>query len=313
MRTTLECLPCFLRQAREAAKAADSDPTLDLAISREVTETLRKTDFLQSPPAMGQQIHQIVRTMTNSADPYRSIKRRLNELAEGLYQRFLYEVILANDPSEAAVRLAIAAGEFDCRAQTGISERQICKVLKEALEEPLVGSVGALFKAAASATRILYLTDKTGEIVFDRLLIERLPMAKLTLGVRGAPTLNDATMADAESVGLTALVETMSNGSDVPGTILEDCSARFRRRFEESDIVIAKGQENYESLSGVNKRIFFLLRAECPVVARHIGCAQGSLLVHYKAPRESEADNKTSGSLHPRLGGKTPVLHASSR
>jgi predicted nucleic acid-binding Zn ribbon protein len=96
-------------------------------------------------------------------------------------------------------------------------------------------------------------------IVFDRLLIEELPHEKVTFGVKGSPVINDATMEDAEMTGLTRLVEVVENGSDAPGTILEGCSGGFRERFERSDLIIAKGQGNYESLSGVDKDMFSAL------------------------------------------------------
>ena len=113
------------------------------------------------------------------------------------------------------------------------------------------------------------------EIVFDRLLIEQLPREKVTLVVRGAPVSNDATMIDAEDTGLTKLLEVIDNGSDAPGTILDDCSHAFRERFDSADLIIAKGQGNYESLSEVEKDIYFLLKAKCPVIARDLGCEVG--------------------------------------
>ena len=76
--------------------------------------------------------------------------------------------------------------------------------------------------------------------------------------------------------GLTEVVNVIDNGSDAPGTILESCSETFRHRFDEADLVIAKGQGNYETLSDVDKDIFFILRAKCPVIAQHLGCEIGS-------------------------------------
>jgi damage-control phosphatase, subfamily I len=100
-----------------------------------------------------------------------------------------------------------------------------------------------------------------------------------TLESMGFPVINDATMKDAEDAGLTELVEVIDNGSDAPGTILEDCSEAFVDRFEQADLVIAKGQGNYETLSDVDKDIFFLLKVKCPVVARDVGCKMDSLVL----------------------------------
>jgi uncharacterized protein with ATP-grasp and redox domains len=97
--------------------------------------------------------------------------------------------------------------------------------------------------------------------------------------VKGAPVINDATMEDAGIAGLTRIVEVIDNGSDAPGTILESCSQRFRGRFEDADLIIAKGQGNYETLSDIDKNIFFILRAKCPVIARDLGCEVGEMIL----------------------------------
>jgi damage-control phosphatase, subfamily I len=83
--------------------------------------------------------------------------------------------------------------------------------------------------------------------------------------------LNDATLADARAVELDEIVEVIDNGSDAPGTILADCSDEFQRRFEEADLIIAKGQGNFESLSDEPGDIFFLFKVKCQVIADQVG------------------------------------------
>jgi hypothetical protein len=76
------------------------------------------------------------------------------------------------------------------------------------------------------------------------------------------------------------MVKVIDNGSDAPGTILDDCSDEFLEYFRKSDLVIAKGQGNYETLSGVDKDIFFILKAKCPMISHHIGCPVGEMILH---------------------------------
>ena len=140
-------------------------------------------------------------------------------------------------------------------------------------------TVDELHKQIREAKDILYLGDNAGEIVFDRLFIEQLPYQKLTYVVRGEPIINDVTIEDAREVDMCDLVEVIDNGSDAPGTILDNCSHEFQKRFAYSDLIIAKGQGNYETLSDVDQRIFFLLQVKCPVIARDIGCEVGSFVV----------------------------------
>jgi uncharacterized protein with ATP-grasp and redox domains len=125
----------------------------------------------------------------------------------------------------------------------------------------------------------LYLADNAGEIAFDRLLVERISPGRVTLAVRGAPVINDATLADAQAVGLDKIVEVIDNGSDAPGTILDDCHSDFRRRFAGADLIIAKGQGNYETLSDGPGNLFFLFKAKCPVIADHIGQPVGTQIM----------------------------------
>jgi uncharacterized protein with ATP-grasp and redox domains len=145
-------------------------------------------------------------------------------------------------------------------------------------EQPLAGDPQELFRAAAAAERILFLADNAGEIVLDRLLIEALPYHKVTVAVRGRPVLNDALHKDAILAGISALVPVIDNGSDAPGTVLADCSKAFLEHFHRADLIIAKGQGNYETLSQVAAPIFFLFTVKCPLVAAHIGSPTGTLV-----------------------------------
>ncbi len=119
---------------------------------------------------------------------------------------------------------------------------------------------------------------------FDHDLLAQLPPGNFTVAVRGAPVLNGATLADAEWAGLAGFCEIITNGSDAPGTLLGDCSPEFRARFAAADVVIAKGQVNYESLAGVNQNIFFLLKVKCPVIAERLQCPVGGLVLHHLLP-----------------------------
>ena len=176
--------------------------------------------------------------------------------------------------------MAIAGNVIDFALGAELGEGEVLRTVEDAWQRPLAVDHLELLRAAVDrASSILYLGDNAGEIVFDRLLIEQMPREKVTFVVRGAPILNDVLVEDAEMVGLTGMVEVIDNGSDAPGTILDQCSDDFRRRFEEADLVVAKGQGNFESLSEPGREVFFLLRPKCAVLARHLGCELGRLVV----------------------------------
>lgn len=182
----------------------------------------------------------------------------------------------AADPLVMALRLALAGNVIDMGVSSSISSTDLQNAVDKAMTEPLAGPLAAFQQALRSAHTIFYLADNAGEIVFDRLLIEQLGAQRVTVAVRGAPVINDATREDATQAGLDNLVPVVDNGSDAPGTLLDDCSEAFRHRFDSADLIIAKGQGNFESLNTVPKNIFFLFKVKCSVVAAHVGLPQGA-------------------------------------
>ncbi len=280
MKTYFDCISCFVRQALDASRMITIDEDIHEQVLRKVILLLGEMDLRQTPPAMGQKIHRIIRKLTNNPDPYLEIKNHFNNLALEMYCELKQQIENSADPFETAVRLAIAGNIIDFGVDGELEQAKIERTISESLTDKLDIKSLEEFKAAITKAKdILYLGDNTGEIVFDKLLIEQLPLDKITFAVRSAPVINDATMADALSVGLTKIVNVIENGDDAPGTILENCSDEFCQRFERADLIIAKGQGNYETLSEVDKNIFFLLRAKCPVIARHLNCECGSMVI----------------------------------
>jgi uncharacterized protein with ATP-grasp and redox domains len=281
MKTDLECLPCFLHQAAQAARHGGVDAARQEALLRDVLRALAAADLSVPPPATAHGIYRLVKAATGGGDPYREVKERFNRFVLGRLDALRRRVLAAADPFDAAVRVSIAGNLIDFGLNAAVRESDLDGAIETALSAPLaVDHVARLKEAAGSARRILYLGDNAGEIVLDRLLVERLPRERVTFAVRGAPILNDALREDAEQAGLPGLVEVIDNGSDAPGTILDRCSADFRRRFAGADLVIAKGQGNCETLDAVaDRRMFFLLKVKCAVLARSMGVPLGSLVV----------------------------------
>lgn len=278
MHTALECIPCFARQALEAARFVTDDPTVHERILRDVLRAVAEMDLAQCPPVIAQRIHRHLRQLTGVADPYRAAKDRFNRMALDMLPELSAKVREAADPLAMALRLAIAGNVIDLGVNGGLTVDEARQAMAGALDEPFHGDVEGFRQAAKAANDILYLADNAGEIVFDRLLIEQLQPERVTVVVRGGPVLNDATMADAEAAGLCDLVETIDNGSDAPGTILADCNESFRRRFTGADMIIAKGQGNFETLTSSDEtaNIYFLFKAKCPVIADHAGVPVGT-------------------------------------
>lgn len=277
MRTYLDCYPCFLRQALDAARMAGADDRAQSAILSRVLDVLKGSPLSSTPPQIGHQVHRIVKEESGDRDPYRAAKARSAEQALALYPWMEQLLAEADDRLETAVRLSIAGNIIDMAADAKYDLRE---EVKRVLKEPFGIDDGEAFGTALDeAEEVLYLADNAGETVFDRLLIETIE-APVMYVVKGHPILNDATMEDAQAAGLDQVAELMSNGSDAPGTILKTCSEPFRRVYQESGLVIAKGQANYETLSEEGPRLFFLLQSKCPVIARDLGVGLRSLILH---------------------------------
>jgi len=253
-----------------------TDVAIHEQIIRDALHWASTMDLNQTPPAMAQRIHRRLREITGKNDPYRLVKDRLNGLALELIPTFSAKIETTNDPLMMATRLAIAGNIMDLGVNGKLTETDVCHAIDLALTEPFLGELDRFRRAIAEAQSILYLADNAGEIAFDRLLVEQISSKRVTVAVRGAPVINDATLVDAQAVGLDKIVEVIDNGSDAPGTILNDCRPEFRHRFAEADLIIAKGQGNFETLNNEPGNLFFLFKVKCSVIADHVNLPIGT-------------------------------------
>lgn len=289
MNTSLECMPCIFRQTLDAARRVSDDPALTERVVREVAGWISTADLHQPPPVMAQRLHRFLRGFTGIADPYASAKARDNALALSLMPELRERLAVSADPLLLAVRLAIAGNLIDLGPKHDLSEDEIRRSIRQVMDEPFSGDLETFRQAANNAREILYLADNAGEIVLDRLLVEALGPARVTVAVRGAPVINDATIDDARAAGLPEIVRVISNGSDAPGTVLEECDAEFRKRFSQADLVISKGQGNFETLSAAPRDVCFLFKVKCPVISANVGLPLGTqALLWSRAGKESK-------------------------
>lgn len=279
MQTTLDCIPCLVRQSLDATRFVTEDNDVQQQIMKEVLGVASKMDFQQSPPAFAQLIHRRLREIIGDSDPYRKVKETFNRLALDLLPDIRHRITASAHPFELALKVAIAGNVIDFGVNANITVDGVRNAISAIIDSPIQGDIAQFQAAVGKAERILYLADNAGEIVFDRLLIEQLPLKSVTVAVRGNPILNDATIEDAECAGIDQLVKVIGNGSDAPGTILSDCSNEFLKHFREADLIISKGQGNFETLSRRPENIFFMMKVKCQVIASHTGCSLGTHLL----------------------------------
>ena len=301
MRTYLDCIPCFFKQALESARLAGAPARRQKEILDRLARILPTIPLEASPPEMGRHIYGLVNKMTGKKDPYRQIKKKSNKLALRLYDRLKAKVRLSRDRLLTAVELAIAGNIIDYGVKNSLNvDSELRKILSEEdrairKESRRLFNYRMFKRAVRTAKIILYLGDNAGEIVFDKILIEEIiranPTKKIVYVVRGRPIINDALIEDAHACGMHTIVDVISSGLDIPGTVLSQCSPAFLKLYRKADIIISKGQGNFEALSGTKKPVFYLFMAKCPVVAKHIFCNVGDVILLY---------NKASGKRRLR-------------
>ena len=278
MRLYLDCYPCVLRQTLQACLSAGVPEKEHISIIGEVMSLLQEADPSSRPPEIGARMHTLIRNLTKCEDPYLELKQTSTKEALLLYADLKRKISKAKNPFDTAVRLSIAGNIIDF----GIgNDFDLPLVVQRVLNQPYaIGHTLELCDEISNAKNILFLADNAGETVFDRLLIETIDK-HVIYAVKDAPVLNDATAEDALAAGIDRVADVISCGARSPGTILSRCSREFIEIYEQADLVIAKGQGNYEALSGEKKNIFFLLQAKCDVIARDLGVPVGSIVAKW--------------------------------
>jgi len=288
MRTYLDCILCFYRQALDAARIAGVDEIVQKKIIDEVSRLIPDFPLEASPPEMGRTVYALVKGIIGVKDPFKEIKENNNKFALKLYPELKQEINNSEDRLLTAVKLSIIGNIIDYGAKNSLNvEEEINSLFQGNIivynENSETTFKYKKFKEALNkANSIIYLADNAGEVVFDRLLIEELVKElgkEVIYVVKDKPIINDALMEDALFCGINKVARVISSGSDAPGTLLKYCSPEFIRIYQKAELIISKGQGNYESLSEENKPIFFLFMAKCPVIAKDIGCEVGDMVL----------------------------------
>ncbi len=288
MRTYLDCIPCFYRQALDAARIAGTDELIQKKIIDELSQLIPNFSLETAPPEMGRAIYGLVGKISGVKDLFKEIKENSNKFALKLYPKLKQEINNSEDRLLTAVKLSIIGNIIDYGAKNSLN-------VVEEIDHLFQGNFiinnknnSTTFKynqfkeSLNKINTIIYLADNAGEVVFDRLLIEELVEGlgkQVIYVVRGKPIINDALIEDAIFCGINKVAKITSSGSDAPGTIMKYCSSEFIELYQNAELIISKGQGNYEALSEEDKLIFFLFKVKCSVIAENVGCKVGDMVL----------------------------------
>jgi uncharacterized protein with ATP-grasp and redox domains len=283
MKVYYECAPCFLRQAKEALDLATHDESIKMKVMEELVEIIYN-DF--NPEAVsnevGTKIHRTIKEKTGNEDPYLLEKQKGNEIALKFLPQ-IKEILNEKNELETYVKAAIVSNIIDFGA-LGVDYDIENGIVENMKKEIALNQVPELEKALKSSRNVLYLADNNGEIVFDKLLIEKLKEygVDVIVALKEKPILNDASIEDALQIRLDEVAKLVSTGTDSIGIIYGDISEEFKKIFHEADMVISKGLGNYEGLTAMNlgeKPVFCLLNVKCTPIAKDIGVNLGDNVV----------------------------------
>ncbi len=279
MKTALECLPCYLRQAIQVARLSTDNTALQVEALRRVAELASEMDMVKTPPENSIAVYQALADVTSCTDPYHEIKKESNRQALALLPQFAAMVENATDPLALAFRIAIGGNIIDYGAMQSFD---IDETMERCLQREYVVDDGALLlqrlRELDTGSSVLYLADNSGEIVYDSLVVKELSAIGLdvTVAVKSSAIINDALLEDARSAGIEQYATLIENGTGCPGTPLASCSEEFLLAFENADLILSKGQGNFETLSESEAEIFFLLTLKCSVVGEHLAEISGT-------------------------------------
>ncbi len=283
-----ECIVCSLNGILNLFKNGLLDDKYKEEILRRALKHYSEVGYNQLTLSASKEIKKIIYDVSGNNDPFKPLKDKFNQKAIDYCAKYKDFILQDSNPENKALRLAIAGNIIDFGPTHDFDvDKKIEEVFKAKFP---IDDSEELFEKIKKAKSILYLGDNTGEIVFDKLFLEIINHPNVTFAVRQSPVLNDATLEDAFFVGIDKVVsKVITNGDNAPGTLLDCVSEEFLNYFNSVDLIISKGQGNFEGLNHItDKNIYFLLTIKCDLIAEDIGVKKGDCIVKSAIKNYSE-------------------------
>ena len=265
-----DCFQCDLKQVNKISQLLSLDKKVEDQLYQDVQAYLDTCDMQKTNPEIMAELWQIMAKRTNQENPYKELKSYYNQYLLSLLPQIKNWI---QGDLLTALKVTIAANLIDFSAKDKLTEEEIIQMLFKAKDlNVAVDDSHELLKQLEKSQTLLYLGDNCGEIVLDKLFLsmlkQRYPQLTIYYGVRGQAIVNDVTMEDAMQVNMRTVAKVISNGDGSLGTVLSRCDLYFQQLFKEVDVVIGKGQGNFEGLVSSDKEnLYFLFMVKCPIVS----------------------------------------------
>ena len=278
MKTYQACIPCIMNLMESTLNKTDMDNLSRQMILDKFELDWTKTDMSQPPALTAGLIYQKLLQETDQDDLFKDHKKSSIQEALKLYPSLKTLVEQARDSLDIAIRISALGNILDAGNPNSYN---IDEEIARLFDDRIWGESLEIFrKKLSDADSLLILADNAGEAVFDKVLIEALNVPVI-YAVKSAPAFDDALLIDARQAGIDKVAKLIESGTPYLGTYIPSCTPEFQDLFQNSPLVLAKGQANFETLNDNNRDIFFLLKVKCDVISKEIGYPVGSLVLKY--------------------------------
>jgi len=285
MKTSYKCIECFLRQIETASFLVKLKEEQKKEIQFLLARKLLQFDFNQPPVVFGRIIYKSVSKISGIKDIFRKEKIRIENRLIKFTPYFRAIIKESKDHLYAAAKICCAANAIDFGAGEYPNLKNLLSRIKRISLE--VDHFPVFRDRLKKAKNLLVIGDNCGEVLFDKFFMEEIlkfrPQIKIFYATRSSPIINDVVIQDAKRVGVDRVAKVISTGCDYPGVVLTNTSKYFRKIYKQTNLIISKGQGNFESISDKRKDIFYLFKIKCTTVSEFLSLAVNSLLfIHNK-------------------------------
>lgn len=275
MNSHVDCIACIVNKANELADKYITRKRDKYSFLNKVLLEIAQTDEEKMAPYVISRVMRLLTDITGISDFYAEEKQLFNHKMLDMEEDIKRILSKADDCFLNTLKLAMAGNVVDFGAYSHMTIDRVKAIMEKTIDSSIEhDTYEKLLTALEDARTLVYLSDNTGEIVFDKLFLaeikKKYPNLDIYLATRGKPALNDATEKDAYDVGIQEYATIINNGTDIPGTDLNEVSHAFKDKFNQADVIIAKGQGNFESLCGSGYNVFYLFLCKCAMMTKRM-------------------------------------------
>lgn len=287
MKISYKCISCFFRQIDATTSLIKLNQKTKEKLFILLTKKLLKFDFNQPPVVFGRTIYQTISRVSGIKDIFLKEKIAIERYLLNFTPPIKHTIEEATNPLYTAAKMCCAGNAIDFGAGKTPDVKNLLRQIKNIRLK--VDHFPIFREMIRKATKLLIIGDNCGEILFDKFFVKEVlrynPKLKVFYATRSSPIINDVLISDAKRVGLHALAKVISSGCDYPGIIIPKSSLSFRNIYRGAEIIVSKGQGNFESLCDRRKHIFYLFQIKCLAVSEFLSLPVYSLIFLYnKSP-----------------------------